>query len=150
ITGLETTQCLRYAARALQLAQQFARDFEPEFVATLEEAPSNLPQFRNGRVVWERLIRPARVDLDRVLAHHAISLIYRPQEPQTRVYCFELESLDQQVHSRGTNHLAVGRLRARSRTTWEKAETTFAVIHYGGLDFYTVLRPSREAQAYDD
>ena len=38
------------------------------------------PQYRNGRDVWERLVRPAEVDLDRVLAHSAISSIYRPRE----------------------------------------------------------------------
>src|SRR5262249_9935187 len=38
-------------------------------------------------------------------------------------------------------HLAVGRLQVRSRQTWDEAETFFAVIHYGGLDFYAALRP---------
>ncbi len=150
ITGLETTQCLRYAARAIQLAQLFDRDFEPEFVAQLEQAPSNLPHYHNGRVVWDKLVRPARIDLDRVLAHHAISLIYRPPQPQARVYCYDLEVLDHVVESRGKNHVAVGRLRARSRTTWEQAETTFVVIHYGGLDFYTVLRKARPLDSYED
>jgi alpha-amylase/alpha-mannosidase (GH57 family) len=149
ITGLETTQCLRYAARAIQLAQHFDRDFEKEFVAVLEEARSNLPQYKNGRVVWEKLIHPARIDLERVLAHHAISVIFRRREPQTRVYCFDLEVLEHEVHTRGTNHLAVGRMRARSRTTWSAAETTFVVLHYGGLDFYTVLRKSRGTSDYD-
>jgi hypothetical protein len=150
VSGMETTQCLRYAARAIQLAQHFGRDFEPEFLATLEQAPSNLPQFRDGRAVWEHVIRPARIDLDRVLAHHAISLIYRPQAARVRVYCFDLEAPDQEVHSRGTNHLAVGRLQVRSRTTWDQAETAFVVIHYGGLDFYTVLRKAQGSESYDE
>ena len=149
ITGLETTQCLRYAARAIQLAQHFGRDFEPEFVTMLESAPSNLSQYKNGRAVWEKLIRPAKIDLDRVLSHHAISLIFRRREPQTSVYCFDVEVLDHEVHTRGTNHLAVGRMRARSRTTWDEAETTFVVLHYGGLDFYTVLRKAHGMQEYD-
>jgi hypothetical protein len=84
-----------------------------------------------------------------VLAHHAISLIFRRREPHTRVYCFELEVLEHEVHTRGTNHLAYGRMRARSRTTWNEAETTFVVLHYGGLDFYTVLRQTRGTEEYD-
>src|SRR5205823_6753825 len=86
ISGLETVQCLRYAARALQLARHFHQDFEEEFVGLLEKAPSNVPQFQNGRGVWEQLVRPARIELERVLAHHAISLIYRPREAEPRVY----------------------------------------------------------------
>ena len=29
ISGIETVQCLQYAARAIYLARQFGRDFEP-------------------------------------------------------------------------------------------------------------------------
>src|SRR5207248_6278218 len=85
VSGLETTQCLRYAARALQLAKHFNRDYESEFVALLEKAPSNLPQYKTGRRVWEQLVQPGWIDLDRVLAHHAMSRIYRPREDQARV-----------------------------------------------------------------
>ena len=87
LSGIETVQCLQYAARAIHLARQFGRDFEPEFVAALEEAPSNVARYRDGRGVWEQLVRPGVVDLERVLAHHAISLIYgrpRPAKPRPR------------------------------------------------------------------
>jgi alpha-amylase/alpha-mannosidase (GH57 family) len=150
ISGLETTQCLRYAARAMQLARHFGRDFEAEFVAGLAKAPSNLPQFQDGRGVWEELVSPARIDLERVLAHHAISLLYRPRQDRVRVYCYDIESLDQEVHARGGNRVAIGRLRVYSLPTCESAEASFVVIHYGGLDFYTVLRRSRAAQEYED
>ncbi len=149
ISGLETTQCLRYAARAMQLARHFQQDDEKEFVAILEKAPSNLPQFKNGRGVWEQLVRPANVELDRVLAHHAISLIYNEPKPTTSVYCYDLDTLDQEVQGRGETHLAVGRLRARSRLTWNEAETSFVVLHYGGLDFHAVLRRSGSPEEYE-
>ena len=140
ISGLETTQCLHYAARAIHLAKHFGRDGEKRLVHTLKLAPSNLPQFRTGRGVWEQVIRPAVVDLDRVLAHYAISLIFPGHELEERRYSFDLDVLSKEVQSRGRSHLAIGRLRVRSRQTWDEAETFFAVIHYGGLDFFTVLR----------
>jgi alpha-amylase/alpha-mannosidase (GH57 family) len=149
ISGLETTQCLRYAARAIQLARHFQLDFEDEFVQALEKAPSNLPEFKNGQGVWEQLIRPARIDLDRVLAHHAISLICRERQDKARVYCYELEILDQQVQSLGNTHLAMGRLHVRSNLTWNQDETSFLVIHYGGLDFHAVLRKPPAPEEYE-
>ena len=119
ISGLETVQCLQYAGRALSLARQFNRDFEPAFVEGLAAAPSNIPRFGDGAGVWNQAVRPAVVDLDRVLAHHAISLIYRSdgEEVQDRVYSYDVEILDQEIRSRGNGHLAVGRLRAGSRRT---------------------------------
>ena len=150
ISGLETVQCLQYAGRALSLARQFNRDFEPAFVEGLAAAPSNIPRFADGAGVWNQAVRPAVVDLDRVLAHHAISLIYRSgdDEVQDRVYTFDVEILDHEIRSRGNGHLAVGRLRARSRRTWNQAETSFAVIHFGGLDFHAVLGPDMEPDDY--
>jgi hypothetical protein len=149
VSGLETPQCLRYAGRAIQLAKHFSLDLEPEFLRDLELAPSNLPQFKTARGVWEQVIRPAKVDLDRVLAHYAMSIIYEPPAARTRVYCFDIETLDCEVVSRGPSHVAVGRLHVRSRITLNEAETTFVVIHYGGLDFYTALRKTRSQQEYD-
>ncbi|MCA1685788.1 MAG: DUF3536 domain-containing protein, partial [Planctomycetia bacterium] len=150
ISGLETTQCLHYAARALHLARRFHRDFEPKFLKTLATAPSNLPKFGDGLGVWEQAIRPATVDIDRVLAHSAISLIYPSRDVDERAYPFDLEILDEEVRSRGASRLAVGRLKARSHRTWDEAEADFVVIHYGGLDFHAVLRPPSAPGPYDD
>ncbi len=147
LSGIETVQCLQYAARAIHLAKQFRRDFEPEFVAALEEAPSNVARYRNGRGVWDQLVRPSVVDLDRVLAHHAISLIYgeTSEESRQRGHSFDLETIDHDVRSRGSGHLAVGRLRVRSRRTWNQAEARFVVLHFGGLDFHAVLSQEPES-----
>jgi alpha-amylase/alpha-mannosidase (GH57 family) len=147
VSGLEATQCLRYAARAIQLARRFrdgGPDLEAEFVRHLEKAPSNLPSVGDGRGVWEQFILPSRIDLERVLAHHAIRLLFHKPQERTRIYCYELETLDQEVRARGGLRLGVGRVRARSTLTLHEAETAFVVLHYGGLDFHTVLRKTAD------
>jgi alpha-amylase/alpha-mannosidase (GH57 family) len=149
ISGLETTQCLCYAARAIQLARYFGTDAEPELVQQLEKAPSNLPALGNGAGVWEKYVLPSRVDLERVLAHFAISLIYRSRSEEERVYTFDLRTLDQEVRDRGNSHLALGRLKVRSRLTANEREATFVVLHYGGLDFHAVLREEYNPEEFE-
>jgi alpha-amylase/alpha-mannosidase (GH57 family) len=150
ISGIETVQCLQYAARAIALAKQFSRDFEEEFVAGLANAPGNIPRFGNGKAVWEQIVRPSVVNLERVLAHHAISLIYQPPEEEAhgRMYSYDVETLDQEIRTRGSGHLAVGQLRGRSRRTWNEVETSFVVIHFGGLDFHAVLQQGIDQDEY--
>jgi len=63
-SGLETTQILRYAARAVELAPvAFRGPIESEFLAALERAPSNDPAAGDARRIYEanapRLARPA-------------------------------------------------------------------------------------------
>jgi hypothetical protein len=53
------------------------------------------------------------------------------------------------VRSRGDSHLAVGRLHVRSQLTGNEANTSFVVLHYGGLDFHAVLRQSRSVEEYE-
>ena len=49
ISGLESLQVIKYAARALQLGQHFtAESLEPPFLKILERAVSNLPKEGNG------------------------------------------------------------------------------------------------------
>jgi hypothetical protein len=151
LSGIETVQCLQYAARAMHLAGQFGRDFEAEFVAALREAPSNVPRHRDGQGVWEQLVRPGVVDLDRVLAHYAISLIYGHDggDHRRRVFAFDVETIDPEVRSRGVGHIAVGTLRVRSLRTRNDAEARFVVLHFGGLDFHVVLGQGPESKSFE-
>ncbi|MBP7706058.1 MAG: DUF3536 domain-containing protein [Candidatus Aminicenantes bacterium] len=63
ISNIETVQNLRYAARALELIRDTGGpDFEAEFVERLEAAESNDPRVKNGAVVYETMVKPARPD----------------------------------------------------------------------------------------
>jgi alpha-amylase/alpha-mannosidase (GH57 family) len=54
LSGIETVQVMQYTGRALQLAHTlFSEDLEPAFLERLARAPSNIPEHRNGRVVYE-------------------------------------------------------------------------------------------------
>ncbi len=150
ISGLETTQILKYACRAIQLARAFGEDFEGEFVASLEKSPSNAQEYSNGRGVWEKKVKPAMVDLERVLAHYAVSFIYHGRIDRDKIYYFDITCHDVQVDSRGSSDLAVGRLSASSRLTLEEKDMTYAVLHFGGLDFHCALRPSGSPEEYEE
>ncbi len=61
ISGIETVQILRYAARAIELAEQITgKSFEAEFVTHLARAKSNMAEFKTGRGVYQKLVRPAK------------------------------------------------------------------------------------------
>lgn len=64
ISNIETVQNLQYAARAMELARDAGGlDLEPEFVRMLEPAKSNVRRHKNGAVVYETLVRPAKPDV---------------------------------------------------------------------------------------
>ena len=62
ISGIETVQILQYASRAIQLTREAAQtSLEDGFLYYLSKARSNVPEFKNGRVVYEKLVKPASV-----------------------------------------------------------------------------------------
>jgi hypothetical protein len=84
ISGIETVQNLRYAARAVDLAAPFAPlDLEAVLLEDLGRARSNLEIHRNGRQLWERQVRPSRVTAEhavaRLLADGLLGHAVRPQ-----------------------------------------------------------------------
>jgi len=121
-SGLETTQCFRYARSGHSVARHFDHEFEDDFVNRLEQAPSNLPEFRSGRGVWATgSPRPRRSgSRPRPLC---ITLIYAERQEQPRVYCYDLETLDQEWPTGATRTWRSDRLKVRSRLTWNEAET---------------------------
>lgn len=60
ISGLETVKILEYASRAIELARDITGiSLEEEFEHMLSRAKSNIPRYRNGRGVYEKLVKPA-------------------------------------------------------------------------------------------
>jgi alpha-amylase/alpha-mannosidase (GH57 family) len=149
VSGIETVQVLKYAARAAQLARELGGpDVEPELVRRLEAAPSNVPELGSGDAVYRRHVLPAVVDLRRVIAHYAIAAPYQAYGVHARVYAYTVSRLDWQQEAYADTSLAVGRVRVTSDVTTESEEASVAVLHFGGPDFHCGMRTFRGPAAF--
>jgi alpha-amylase/alpha-mannosidase (GH57 family) len=150
ISGIEPVQILRYAAMALQYVRDLGGgDLEPEFVRRLAVAPSNVPEYRDGSEVYRRLIRPAVVDLRRVIAHYAISGLVQEQPAEARVYAYDVQRLDETRDAYSGTALQIARVRVASRITGESREAMYAVLHFGGHDFSCGIRAWEDTAVYE-
>jgi len=148
ISGLETTQILKHACRAIQIAKDFGSDLEEPLLTDLKKAPSNKKEFGDGAKIWQQKVCPFTVDLSRVLAHYAIGSIYQKNQ-KDRIYCYRLSHQDQVILPQNGSHLAVGRLKVSSTITLEEQEGIFAVFHFGGVDFQCLLKPYPNNEGYE-
>jgi alpha-amylase/alpha-mannosidase (GH57 family) len=151
ISGIEPVQILRYAAMAIQYVRSLGGGaLEEEFVRRLARAPSNLPELGDGAGVWRRLVRPAVVDLRRVVAHYAISSLFESWGEEERIYAYTVRRLDEQGVTDGGTALRIGRVAVRAETSGETDEAGYAVLHYGGHDFHCSVRGFAGREAYDE
>ncbi|MFP5309845.1 MAG: DUF3536 domain-containing protein [Actinomycetes bacterium] len=149
LSRIETTQVLRYAARAIQLATQVADDadgLEAALVARLAEAPSNVPRFRDGATIWEQLIRPQVVGLEQVAAHVAIAGLFSPAEQ--RLGRYRVERRDHRVATAGRARLATGRADITATATSSTRSFEYGVLHLGDHNVTCGIRPLGDDDAF--
>jgi alpha-amylase/alpha-mannosidase (GH57 family) len=150
ISALEPTQILKYAALALQYLRDLGgEDLEAEFVRRLEAAPTNVALFANGGEVYRALIKPAVVDLRRVVAHYAISGLFEEYPDEASIYAWRVKRLDDAGDNYDGSRLRVGRVRVASEITGESRNLQYTVLHFGGHDFSCGIRAYEDPVAYD-
>ncbi len=150
LSGIETVQVLQYAGRAIQLADEaLGRDLEPGFLTRLQEARSNIPEMGDGRSVYNRMARAARLDLTEVGAHFAISSLFTEPSEQTREYCYDIDVADAIVRVAGRARLATGLITVASRVTKEDVLLSYGVLHLGDHTIHAGVRPFIDADAFD-
>lgn len=135
ISGLEGTQILRYAHRALECYQNLSGEvLEPAFLKVLAEAPSNLPDYRDGAEVYRRLVLPSRVSPVRLAAQEAILSRFVPRPRDQEYGGFQIKRFGERRAGDTRFGLLTGRINLRWRPTDELHELAYAVLHLGAAD----------------
>ena len=143
VTGIETVQIMKYAARAIQLCREVQNEeLEPEFKDRLERVPTHNHPLGNGREVYQYSVEPARVDLDRVGAHFTLSSIFDGEEKdQSQIYCYSVKPEDYQRSEAGVQVLITQKLHIASQITQEKQTFVSSVLYLGEQNLFASLRP---------
>jgi alpha-amylase/alpha-mannosidase (GH57 family) len=138
ISGIETVQNLRYAARALELAEPFAQlDLEAVLLDQLARAQSNVPELKDGRRVWELWVRPSRVPPEEAVARLLLEgVLGRALAPHT---FFRWLLTPGAVVSR--EGLLLAEVTARSQVTTETLRLAAACRRDGPFDFLAAVAP---------
>jgi alpha-amylase/alpha-mannosidase (GH57 family) len=149
LSGIETVQILQYAGRAIQLAQVlFGNDIESHFFEKLIQAKSNIPEHRDGVTIYEKSVKPAMVDWEKIGAHYAVSSVFEPYPERTKLFCYTAEREDHQSFQVGRAKLVVGKARLTSEITHESAVLSFGVLHFGDHNVNGGVRHLQEEDTY--
>jgi hypothetical protein len=129
LSGLETVQILKYASRAIQLAEDLTgQGIEEKFVEYLSRAKSNLPEMGDGRKVYQTLVKPTLVTLEKVVNHFAISSFFAEEEKKRKIFSYQTEVLKYEKMKRDDGLLVLGQVRVTSDIIPEPKEFLFGLI----------------------
>ena len=132
VSGIETTQIMQYACRAMQLVSQISEiNLEEEFLKRLEHAPSNIPSLGNAAVVYTKYVLPAKTNLQRVGMHYAVSSIFEEDPESFPVFNYTTSNEEFIRRDAGEQKLVLGITNVRSNVTRSEKKFAFAVVYIG-------------------
>ncbi len=150
ISGIETVQVIQYAARALQLATELgSENLESRFLEVLEKAKSNIPENQNGRVVYEKFVKPAVVTRETVAAHYAISSLVESYPEEAKIFSYHIKQEDRQFWTSGAVRLAVGRIKVTFNITRNSDTVFYGALYLGGHNLNCGVQLFTSQENYD-
>jgi hypothetical protein len=143
LSGIETVQCMQYAARCAELVREVGGPaVEPELVDRLSLAKSNLAEAGDGRRAWQLYVKPARVDPEKVCAHVAVHALVEPDpERAAAVDGYSIELVDRVERRSGRARMVAAIVRVRSILTEAVTALCFAGLHLGEQHVTGGVRP---------
>ncbi len=141
ISGIETVQIMKYAARVMQLAKSFTKkNLETPFLDILSDAKSNIPEFGTGKDVYEKFVKPSIVTSKQIACLWAISSVYREFEEEEDVYCYKIRKKSYKEVNKGDSKLVIGHIEVESTVTQEKSDLIFSLLQFSGGDFHCAIK----------
>lgn len=132
LSGIETTQIMQYACRAMQLLNQITNNnLEDEFLRRLTLAPSNVQSLEHGANIYNRFVLPSRTNLQRVGMHYAVASIFEEDPESFPVFNYTTQNEVFVRKEAGEQRLVLGVTKVRSNVTRSEKRFAFAVIYMG-------------------
>jgi alpha-amylase/alpha-mannosidase (GH57 family) len=132
VSGIETTQIMQYACRAMQLVSQISEvNLELEFRKRLEEIPSNVPTLANASNIYTKFVLPSKINLQRVSMHYAVASIFEEDLESFPIFNYSTANEIFVRKEAGEQKLVLGVTKVRSNTTRSEKKFAFAVIYMG-------------------
>jgi hypothetical protein len=130
VTGIETIQNIRYAARCAQIMQEFSEDdLEGRLLTALEHARSNNGR-DTGANLYRRIVTPEVRTVRRAANAYAIFRLLEVEAGRRRVYNFTLRDAEEEDIQLLGHRGRRGHLWLRDRRSCEENEISYLAIEY--------------------
>ncbi len=145
LSGIETVQNMKYAARALEFVEDFVDSgLDKRFKAKLREARSNIDEFKNGEWIYENFALGSKVTEDEIIAQFIFCKNMNPHRPNKMYqYDISIERMNKLEKEDGTIYNGV--IDTYNKIDLSRDRYLFYVIHEDNL----TLRGYRR-KFYDD
>lgn len=149
ISGIETTQIMKYALRAMELASDFTKtDVEKKFLSILNKAKSNIAGFGTGKDVYEKFVKTSVVSIDKIVAQWVFSSKFLPEKELEEIYCYTVKRYSSKVAKKNHTAISYGRVELVSKITFEKFDFFYTILNTSSGEFYCNVKQMKNQEEY--
>jgi len=150
LSGIETTQVMQYACRAIQLADTLTGvDLETDFLRYLSDAQSNIAGFGTGADIYRRFVKVKMLSLTQVGIHYAVRSLFDDSHGALEVLNYQAESEELHRYRAGMQILAMGRTKVTSNVTLSEKRFSFAILYLGNHHLIGNTTDHLELEAFE-
>jgi len=132
ISGIETVQVLQYANRAIQLAERESNvHLEEEFISRLSFIKSNIPEYDNAAVIYQKFVIPSRLTLTSVGMHYAVASLFDEEPESLNILSYRCQSEYFERFEAGIQKMVIGSTKINSKITLSEKQFYFVAIYLG-------------------
>ena len=151
ISGIETVQIMKYAARAMQLAKEFSsKDLEFEFLEILDKAKSNIKECGSGKDIYNKYVVPSIITVNQIANLWAVSSLFNEPEDEEQLYCYKISKKHYNVIGKSKFRLLFSHIELQSEITLEKSDVIIALLQYSSGDFHCAIKPFTSEEDYEN
>lgn len=145
ISGLEASQVLMYAGKAMDLVKPWTKsDLEAAFMSRLTAAKSNRPDFRDGASIFARRIKRNRMTPARIAAHYGMETMTNENVRAGSLFSRRVHPAQEKECSVPGGKEKSGEIRVMDPRTEKATDAVFSARWMGGMDLRCDAKTAEE------
>ncbi|MCB1195335.1 DUF3536 domain-containing protein [bacterium] len=137
VSGLEPVQNLKYAARAIEIIQEFSsHSIEQQFFGLLEKAESNIAELKNARKVFEKYVKPCILREEIIIGNYAIQNYILKEDQDRHIFHYAVHSILYEKKIEAPTSVFKGMVKLTNNRTFD----THDYIYYLFIPSYKNIR----------
>jgi hypothetical protein len=148
VSGLEAVQNMRYAARAIELAENYTdKPLLAGLLSDLAEAPSNVEEMKDARNVFRRLVWPSMMTMDKIVAASAMSALVTHNGHVWQPFNYAVEGISKEsLPDKYSSQFGLSR--CTSRLTLQSRMYAYYVTQFTARDVRCYIKAAPDASEY--
>jgi len=148
LSGIETTQILKYAARAIgTINDNFGYNLESKFLDLLKRAKSNVPEHLDGYNIYKTMVIPSMVSWRRLLCHFVMDIPFSGFPESFKMLGANGKKEFEARKTFQNFRMVIGKVFIAKDDTHESRKMVFALL-YRGLDIKVFMSEDKDSSAF--